>query len=174
MRSASFNRCWLLPAAVGVGLNLLTRVALALRYRHDVGSVMAHPLAVIVLMAIAINSWSWSRRGTILWRGRVYAARGARGGAREGARPRRGGGVMDARRFELTETSFELFIRDSQPLDLGPNPMQLGLEPTLFTARPRGYSGARLTTRNPRYDHTPCNPASLGRTQARTVSVSEN
>jgi chlorobactene glucosyltransferase len=66
---------WLGPPAVGVGANLLTRVALALRFRHPVSSVLLHPLAVLLLMALAVNSFIGNRRGRIRWRGRSYAAR---------------------------------------------------------------------------------------------------
>ena len=69
---------WRLAALVGVGLNLLTRTLLALRYGHTALSVLLHPVAVLGLVAIAINSARWSRAGTIKWRGRVYAARGQR------------------------------------------------------------------------------------------------
>ncbi len=69
---------WAAPAAVGVGLNLLTRAMLAVRYGHTALSVLLHPLAVLGLIAIAINSARWSRMGAIQWRGRTYAARGQR------------------------------------------------------------------------------------------------
>jgi len=70
---------WLAAAAAGVGLNVLARLALAWRYGHTLLSVLLHPLAVLGLLAIAINSFLWSRRGEIHWAGRVYAARGERG-----------------------------------------------------------------------------------------------
>ncbi|MFT5683526.1 MAG: chlorobactene glucosyltransferase [Myxococcota bacterium] len=69
---------WMAPAAVGVGLNLLTRSLLALRYGHTLLSVLLHPLAVLGLLAIAVNSARWSRLGAIEWRGRTYASRGNR------------------------------------------------------------------------------------------------
>ncbi|MEL6342615.1 MAG: glycosyltransferase family 2 protein [Myxococcota bacterium] len=69
---------WTAAAAVGVGANLLTRGALAGRYGHSLLSVIAHPIAVMFLLALAVNSFLWSRRGQIRWRGRVYAARGER------------------------------------------------------------------------------------------------
>jgi len=72
-----------LSAAAGVGaaLGLLTRAMLALRYGHSAGSVLAHPLAVLGLVGISLNSWRWSRLGRIEWAGRTYAARAQRGGA---------------------------------------------------------------------------------------------
>lgn len=68
----------LLPGAVGVTVNAVLRGALAVRFGHAAWSVAAHPLAVGLAGAIALNSWRWSRRGAIRWRGRVYAARGSR------------------------------------------------------------------------------------------------
>lgn len=65
-------------AAMGVIANLFVRLSLAVRYQHTLLSVLLHPLAVLMLMAIAINSFLWTRRGEIRWRGRVYAARGER------------------------------------------------------------------------------------------------
>jgi chlorobactene glucosyltransferase len=65
-------------AAMGVIANLFTRLLLAVRYQHSPLSVLLHPLAVLILLAIAINSFLWTRRGEIRWRGRVYAARGER------------------------------------------------------------------------------------------------
>lgn len=70
----------LLPGAVGVGANLLTRLLLAARHGHRLVSIPLHPVAVLGLVAIAINSWRWSRSGRIAWAGRTYAARASRGG----------------------------------------------------------------------------------------------
>jgi len=69
------------PAAVGVLANLTQRALLAARYQHAPWVVPAHPVGIVALLALALNSWRWSRSGTIRWRGRTYAARGARGGA---------------------------------------------------------------------------------------------
>ena len=68
----------LAAAAVGVGANLLLRLALAVRFRHSPVSVLLHPVAVLALCAIALNSWRWHRRGQVWWRGRAYPARGSR------------------------------------------------------------------------------------------------
>jgi chlorobactene glucosyltransferase len=69
----------LLPAAIGVGLNLAVRGALALRFGHPLDGVLLHPVAVAVLLAIAFNSWRWAASGTIRWAGRTYAAKARRG-----------------------------------------------------------------------------------------------
>lgn len=70
---------WLAEAGgLGAALGLYTRALLAVRFRHSIQSVVLHPVAVIGLMGIAVNSWRWSRRDEISWAGRVYAARARR------------------------------------------------------------------------------------------------
>ncbi|MBV9775070.1 MAG: glycosyltransferase [Gemmatimonadetes bacterium] len=71
-------RALLVPALAGVGANLALRALLALRFRQPPEGVLLHPLAVLALLAIAVNSFRWSRRGAIRWRDRVYPARSAR------------------------------------------------------------------------------------------------
>lgn len=66
------------PALAGVAINLALRGLLLVRFRHPLDSALLHPIGVAVLLAIAVNSWRWARRGTIEWAGRVYAARAAR------------------------------------------------------------------------------------------------
>ena len=65
-------------AAVGVVANLLLRLIMAVRYHHSVGSVVLHPVAVLLMMGILFESYQWSRRGDIRWRGRSYRARATR------------------------------------------------------------------------------------------------
>jgi chlorobactene glucosyltransferase len=65
-------------AAIGVAANLILRMIMALRYGHSLVSVLAHPLAVLVMMGILLDSFRWSRRGDIRWRGRSYPARAQR------------------------------------------------------------------------------------------------
>jgi hypothetical protein len=65
-------------AAVGVGANVCLRLIMAARYRHSPISVLLHPLAVLAMMGVLGNSFRWSRRGDIRWRGRSYAARAER------------------------------------------------------------------------------------------------
>lgn len=65
-------------AAVGVGANLALRLVMAVRYHHSLGAVAAHPLAVLAMMGVLLDSFRCSRRGDIRWRGRSYPARAAR------------------------------------------------------------------------------------------------
>lgn len=61
------------------GLVLLARLALALRFRHPAWSVLLHPLAQIVLLALGIVSWWKCRTGRgVTWKGRVYQSRSGR------------------------------------------------------------------------------------------------
>jgi len=65
-------------AAVGVGANLSLRLIMAMRHGHSLVSVLLHPLAVVLMMGVLLDSFRWSRRGEIHWRGRSYAARAQR------------------------------------------------------------------------------------------------
>jgi chlorobactene glucosyltransferase len=65
-------------AAVGVAANLGLRIIMAVRYRHSALSVLLHPLAVLLMMGVLLDSFRWSRRGDIRWRGRSYPARAQR------------------------------------------------------------------------------------------------
>jgi chlorobactene glucosyltransferase len=66
---------WLWAGLVGVSANLALRIGLAARFRHPAVSVLAHPVAVVVLMGIAVNSWRWVRANRVQWAGRTYARR---------------------------------------------------------------------------------------------------
>lgn len=65
-------------AAIGVGANLCLRAIMALRYGHTPLSVLLHPLAIVAMMGVLLDSFRWSRRGDIRWRGRSYPARAQR------------------------------------------------------------------------------------------------
>ncbi len=60
------------PVLLGVGANVAARGVLALRHGHRWWSVLLQPVAVLVLVAIALNSWRWERQGGVRWAGRVY------------------------------------------------------------------------------------------------------
>jgi len=57
--------------------NVALRGALAARFGHPWWSVVAHPVAVCVAAAIALNSWRWYRAGTVRWRESVAVMAGA-------------------------------------------------------------------------------------------------
>jgi cellulose synthase/poly-beta-1,6-N-acetylglucosamine synthase-like glycosyltransferase len=67
------------PGLAGVGANLLLRAVLGLRHGHRAGWALLHPVAVLAMMGILLNSWRWSVRRDIRWRGRSYP--GAAGAA---------------------------------------------------------------------------------------------
>ena len=67
-------------ALAGVGCNVALRGLLALRFRQPVEGLVLHPVGVLALVAIAVNSALWHLRGEIPWAGRVYAARTDRPG----------------------------------------------------------------------------------------------
>jgi hypothetical protein len=53
-----------------------TRLALALRFRHPLLSVVLHPLGEVILLAVGLSSWLRCRRGRgVEWKGRRYRAR---------------------------------------------------------------------------------------------------
>ncbi len=66
----------LLPAVFAAScIVLATRLVLSLRFRHPLWSILLHPCAELLLLAIALNSW-WrtvSGRG-VRWKGRTYNA----------------------------------------------------------------------------------------------------
>lgn len=65
---------WLLPGLIAVGANIVQRLAHILRHAHPLSGFILTPLAALVFVAIAINSWRWTRNGTVRWRGRSYGA----------------------------------------------------------------------------------------------------
>lgn len=68
----------LVPALVGVGANVATRAVLALRFKQPVEGLLLHPVGVLGLLAIAINSFRWHRGDSIMWSGRTYAKKSSR------------------------------------------------------------------------------------------------
>ncbi|MFW5968318.1 MAG: glycosyltransferase [Persicimonas sp.] len=69
-----------LAATVGVGVNVALRAVLAARFRHPPEGIILHPVGVLALLAIAVNSFRWHYRDAIAWGGRLYARREARRG----------------------------------------------------------------------------------------------
>ncbi len=59
-------------AMLAVSVNLAIRTCLAVRFQHPVLSVLLHPLGVLALIGIALNSMRLTLLGRLSWRGRVY------------------------------------------------------------------------------------------------------
>lgn len=76
-----------LPSLIGVAANLILRGAMAARHRQPWLSVLLHPFGVLVLLAIAVNSWRWTTSNRVQWAGRTYAARSQRGVVDSSAEP---------------------------------------------------------------------------------------
>ncbi|MBL9027277.1 MAG: glycosyltransferase [Myxococcales bacterium] len=68
----------LVPASVATSLTVSQRALTWLRWRQPVTGLVTHPLGAIAVVAIALNSLTWSLRGEIKWAGRRYASRSAR------------------------------------------------------------------------------------------------
>lgn len=78
----------LLPAAsAGVAANVLLRFMLALRYRQPPLGILLHPISVLALVAIAINSARWAVLGRNSWAGRCYPGRQRRVQTSQGDTP---------------------------------------------------------------------------------------
>jgi chlorobactene glucosyltransferase len=60
-------------AWIAVGLIVLIRLLLTLRFRTSWFGFLAHPAAVILALLIALNSWRLCLRRGIVWKGRVYS-----------------------------------------------------------------------------------------------------
>jgi chlorobactene glucosyltransferase len=71
-------REFLLPSLAGVGAHVLMRSVLALRFRQIANTIILHPVGIFWVLAIAANSFRWTRRNEITWRGRTYPARHVR------------------------------------------------------------------------------------------------
>ena len=67
-----------LPIQCALGFQILQRVWLAFRHHHGLRALLLHPVGVAALLLIGANSWRWSQRGQVAWRGRTYAARADR------------------------------------------------------------------------------------------------
>lgn len=73
-----FSPSWIAPMLLAVVCNLVMRLLLAFRLQQPLDSAFLHPFGVLALLAIAFNSYLWTRAGKLRWRGRVYLAREAR------------------------------------------------------------------------------------------------
>jgi chlorobactene glucosyltransferase len=76
--AAALVPAFVVPAAVGALAGWGLRLLHVVRHGSTVTSALLHPVGVVVLLAIAVRSWRWTRRGTIRWAGRIYAGRATR------------------------------------------------------------------------------------------------
>lgn len=64
---------WIPSAGIAVGLIVLIRLLLTLRFRTSWFGFLAHPVAVGLALLIALNSWRLCLRRGVVWKGRVYS-----------------------------------------------------------------------------------------------------
>lgn len=65
-----------LPAAIALGLNVLLRLVLALRFGHPLFiGILFHPLGILAVAVIAVNSYRWFKAGKGEWKGRRFSLR---------------------------------------------------------------------------------------------------
>ncbi len=64
---------WIPSAGIAVGLILLNRFVLTLRFRTSWFGFLAHPFAIVLALLVALNSWRLCLRRGIVWKGRVYS-----------------------------------------------------------------------------------------------------
>jgi chlorobactene glucosyltransferase len=70
---AGASTALMLPLAAAVVLPIVMRLILALRFRLGIPSAFFHGVGVLLLIAIAVNSWRWMHRaGGAQWKGRTY------------------------------------------------------------------------------------------------------
>jgi len=72
--SSPWTGLWL-QGLVGVGANMALRALLVWRHGQSGWTILHHPVAVIGLMMIALNSVRWALGHRIEWAGRVYTNR---------------------------------------------------------------------------------------------------
>lgn len=65
--AGGFRAAW-----IAVGLIMLTRLVLTIRFRTSWLGWIAHPLGIVLALCIAVNSWRLCLRRGIVWKGRVY------------------------------------------------------------------------------------------------------
>lgn len=64
------------PASAAVVANVVMRLLLAARFGDSLLALLLHPLASLVVVAMALNSARWSLGEGVHWRGRTYRRRG--------------------------------------------------------------------------------------------------
>lgn len=71
---------WIAPytylAAAAILMNLVLRLLLAVGYDHAVlTAVLLHPLAILSIIFIGLNSFRWYLTGKVRWKGRAFSVR---------------------------------------------------------------------------------------------------
>ena len=61
------------PIFVAIGLIVLIRLALTLRFRTSWLSLIAHPVGVALALLIGLNSWRLCLQEKVSWKGRTYS-----------------------------------------------------------------------------------------------------
>ncbi len=84
-----FVLVWLPPlaklAALGIALNLVLRLVLAVKYKQPLLSgMLLHPAAVVLTLLIGLNSYRWYRGGKIVWKERRVFPKQATAGSAAG------------------------------------------------------------------------------------------
>lgn len=75
VREQPWPDAWLGLASLGVLLNIAHRAVLARRHRQGFWAALLHPLAVLLLVALAFDSWRRTRLSGVQWSGRKYQGR---------------------------------------------------------------------------------------------------
>ena len=65
---------WHVPSVAATAAAWFARGALALRFRHPLWSVIVAPLGALALLGIAAHAAVSAQQGSVLWKGRRYAA----------------------------------------------------------------------------------------------------
>lgn len=77
--AAPHSSPWIMAVVAQAGLIVVMRLALAWRFSLGFGSSFLHPLAMLVVIGIALNSIRWARwAGGLRWKGRIYRWNNAR------------------------------------------------------------------------------------------------
>lgn len=67
-----------LVGAIGALASILIRAAGVGRFRQPPEGLLLHPVAVLAVVGIALNSLAWQVNGRVEWRGRTYGAQAGR------------------------------------------------------------------------------------------------
>ncbi|MGH1366173.1 MAG: glycosyltransferase [Calditrichia bacterium] len=67
-----FSATWFSIAIAAVGINLLVRLMLVLKLKHDAfTSIVLHPIGILATILIGLNSWRSVKQGHVIWKDRT-------------------------------------------------------------------------------------------------------